>query len=266
MIYCKLKGGLGNMFFQIAAAKAIAIDCNTDCSFPNLDSHLHYLNSDKTYNPSLKHSNEYKDFLGHLNTSPHASAKTAVYPFEYTPSPLFKEDVIIDGFFQSEKYFVTHREEILDFLTPSLKTLHTIIVGKYKSIIKGKTTSIHVRRGDYVKHPNHHPVQSVEYYNEAIELVKDKTDRFIIFSDDIQWCKDNLKVNNSVYIQNEKDYIELYLMSFCNNNIIANSSFSWWGAWLNRNENKIVIGPSKWFGPAIKHDTSDILPKSWIKI
>jgi len=139
-------------------------------------------------------------------------------------------------------------------------------VDKYNFLKNKKTTSIHVRRGDYVNHPNHHPTQSLEYYLEAIKILKDETELFLVFSDDINWCKENIKLDNVVYIENEKDYIELYLMSVCTNNIISNSSFSWWGAWLNKNEDKKVIGPLKWFGDAIKHNTGDVLPENWIKL
>lgn len=92
------------------------------------------------------------------------------------------------------------------------------------------------------------------------------TDLFIVFSDDIEWCEENLPKDNFYYIKNEKDYIELYLMSMCNNNITCNSSFSWWGAWLNKKEDKKVIGPKIWFGSAINHNTDDIIPQSWIKL
>ena len=265
MVYCNLKGGLGNMMFQIAATKSIAIDNDTDCSFPNLDSHLNYLNQETTYNPKLKHSFEYRDLFKNLKKTPINCRKILTYPFEYVNIKLPKSDIIIDGFFQSEKYFVHNREMIIDYMKPPQKVFNTI-QEKYKEHLKNKTTSIHVRRGDYVAHQSHHPTQTLDYYNEAVNTVKDKTELFLIFSDDIKWCKDNLKIKNSVYIENEKDYIELYLMSLCDNNIISNSSFSWWGAWLNNNRNKIVVGPKRWFGPAIKHDTSDILPESWIKL
>jgi hypothetical protein len=265
MIYCNLKGGLGNMLFQIAAAKSIAIDNNTDCSFPNLESHLHYLNSDTTYNPILNHGGEYRSFLSKLQITTTTTKNVVRYPFNYIQSQSFDSDVIIDGFFQSEKYFIHNRQVILDFIKPTSEILD-IINDKYGDIVNGKTTSIHIRRGDYVKHPNHHPVQSLEYYNKGMGLLKDKTETFVVFSDDIEWCKNNLKGNDIIYINNEKDYIELYLMSLCNNNIISNSSFSWWGAWLNKNNNKVVVGPNKWFGWAINHDTSDLIPELRIKM
>jgi hypothetical protein len=263
MIYCYLKGGLGNMLFQISATKSIAIDNNTDCSFPNLNSQLHLINSDSVYNPKIKHGLEYKTLLSNLQTTTPTTSTVRNYPFHYIESPK-TDNIIIDGFFQSEKYFVHNKDSILEFL--NFKEIEKIVTSKYNTLLNDRTTAIHVRRGDYVRHPNHHPTQSIDYYNTAIDILKDKTDNFLVFSDDIEWCKQNFKIDNIIYIEGEKDYIELYLMSLCDNNVISNSSFSWWGAWLNQNNNKIVIGPKQWFGPAINHDTSDILPESWIKI
>lgn len=264
MIYCNLRGGLGNMLFQISASLSFAIDLDTECSFPNLDTHLAYLNNDNTYNPKLKHSFTYKSLLPDFKTTPPINISVCSFPFEYKKIDIGIE-TIIDGFFQSEKYFSHNRAEILKILGPK-EFITEIIDREYGDLLKKRTSSIHVRRGDYVNHPNHHPVQDIEYYKKGIDILKDDTDVFLIFSDDITWCKENISTPNSVYIENQKDYIELYLMARCNNNIIANSSFSWWGAWLNTNENKKVIGPEKWFGPAIKEYAGDILPDTWIKI
>ena len=262
MIYCNLKGGLGNMLFQIAATKSLAIDNDTNFCFPNLISHLKYLDLDDFYNPSLKHSFDYLRIFKELNHSPiEQNIKTLTFPFEYVKVGDIKEDVLIDGFFQSEKNFSHNRQNILDMFVFDFD-----LASKYDVLKNKRTTSVHVRRGDYVNHPNHHPTQSLEYYLKGIDMLKDETDLYVIFSDEINWCKDNLKLDNAVYIENEKDYIELYLMSLCDNNIISNSSFSWWGAWLNENPRKKVIGPLKWFGSAIQHNTGDILPEDWIKI
>ena len=114
---------------------------------------------------------------------------------------------------------------------------------------------------------NFHPQQSLDYYKQAIETVgPDKT--FVIFSDDIEWCKQNLDfIGSKFFISGNKDYEDMYLMSLCNNNIITNSTFSWWGAWLNKNENKIVISPKIWFGKNNSHlDTSDLYCDKWIKL
>ena len=98
------------------------------------------------------------------------------------------------------------------------------------------------------------------------DSLKNDTDYFLVFSDDIEWCKNNITGDNIVYIDSEIDYIDLYLMARCDNNIIANSSFSWWGAWLNKNENKKVVAPTLWFGQVVGEDTNDIIPENWIKI
>ncbi len=264
MIYCNICGGLANMLFQIAATKSIAIDNNLDYSFPNLNSHLDYLNNENNHNNLLKHSLEYLTILKPLNTEKFNNINEHIkYPFNFEIKSI-SDNVIIDGFFQSEKYFKHNREAILDMFDFSLYTNY--VLEKYSYINNKKCSSIHIRRGDYVRYPNHHPTQSLDYYLSGIEMLKDKTDIFLIFSDDIQWCKENLKIDNGIYIENEKDYIELYLMSLCDNNIISNSSFSWWGAWLNKNKNKIVIGPKLWFGSAITESDKDIIPEDWIKL
>ncbi len=269
MIYCNLKGGLGNMLFQIAAVKSLAIDNQREFSFPNLNSHLGYLTYDNVYNPKLNYAYEYLLYFNKfksLKTNPPTNGfKTIRYPFEYLDIPLPNDDVFVDGFFQSEKYFVHNRKQILELFEIDNDIKESIKL-KYCDLLILKTSAIHVRRGDYVNHPNHHPTQDLEYYLKGMNILKPMTDKFVIFSDDIEWCKENLIGDDIIYIENEKDYIEMYLMSLCDNNIISNSSFSWWGAWLNKYENKMVIGPTKWFGSAIQNNTNDIIPDSWIKI
>jgi hypothetical protein len=262
-----LKGGLGNMLFQIAAGISFSIKSNTDLSLINLYSHFEYLNADQTYQPKLKHSfeylklNQFKNFRD--KPTPIEPLKLITFPFEYVDY-LPPCDHIIEGFFQSEKYFINQRQNILSYFRPSDEIKK--ILKKY-DFANFKTTSIHVRRGDYLNNPDYHTVQSKEYYYEAIEITKNKTDKYLIFSDDLEWCKNNFKGEEFIFIENEKDYVEIYLMSLCNNNIISNSSFSWWGAWMNENDQKIIIGPKKWFGPKDKTLTDkDIIPEKWLKI
>lgn len=267
MLYCNLKGGLANMLIQMAAVKSIAIDNQTDCSFPNLEYQLNLINDETWHNPKVKHAFEYNIIFEKMNTSqPTKRIGLIQFPFDYKKIEVPKDnDYYIDGFFQCEKYFIHNRKELLEWFKMPIRIKEKIDL-EYSHLFKQKTTSIHVRRGDYIKFPNHHPVKTLDYYNTCIENIKNETDLFIIFSDDIEWCKNNIKLDNCVYIENERDYIEIYLMSLCNNNIIANSSFSWWGAWLNKNENKKVFGPKIWFGPEKNFPSQDILPESWIKI
>ena len=127
------------------------------------------------------------------------------------------------------------------------------------------TVSLHIRRGDYLKQQHNHPVQSLEFYNKALELIGDY-ENLLIFSDDIDWCEKNLNYSNMTFVKGLTDIENIWLMSMCQHNIMANSSFSWWGAWLNNNPNKIVVSPKLWFGNNLKLNTKDIIPKDWIKI
>lgn len=177
----------------------------------------------------------------------------------YTYSPLPKNDnILFEGYFQSEKYL--NREKILKLYSIDNDTMN-YIKKKYSKIISN-SVSIHVRRGDYIYKQDRHPVIDISYYNQAIKYFN-YCDNFLIFSDDIEWCKKNFTGNKFIFIEGEADYIDLWLMSLCNHNIIANSSFSWWGAWLNQNPNKKVISPKIWFGPNKKLDTRDLIPLDW---
>jgi hypothetical protein len=186
--------------------------------------------------------------------------------FHYTPIPKINGNIKLVGHFQSEKYFIEHRDKILELFEID-NTTKTYLSEKYGDIINQDTCSIHIRRGDYLGLPNYHPTQSIEYYKESIQIIGEEK-HFLVFSDDIEWCKENFGfLINKTFISDNKDYEDLYLMSMCKNNIIANSTFSWWGAWLNNNENKQVIIPSKWFGVSNSHlNTNDLYCDKWIKL
>jgi hypothetical protein len=267
MIYLSLKGGLGNMLFQIAAGFSFSIKNNTKLGFLNLNDHLNYLNLDNTYNKKLNYSYDYLKLnqfkINDINVDKSITYNTYEYPFEFIDF-IPPDNSIINGFFQSEKYFNDNRNEILNYFQPTQYILNCL---KKYDFVKYKTTSIHIRRGDYLNNKDLHTVQSIDYFNFAIETLKEKTEKYIIFSDDIDWCKLNFIGDQFIFIENEKDYNELYLMSLCDNNIISNSSFGWWGAWMNKNNNKIVIAPEKWFGPAnYQYSDKDIIPENWIKL
>jgi hypothetical protein len=259
------------MLFQIAATKSLSLDLNSDCCFPNLYPHLNYLNQENVFQPELNHCFEYLNIFNHFcYERNHPDRKSITnnlpliqYPFYYQ-NINHGDHVNIDGFFQSEKYFKHNRDLVLDFL--NFNSLEEYVRAKYSNILNNQITSIHVRRTDYVSNQNHHAVQSINYFQKAIQILEKETSHYIIFSDDINWCKLNFDMKNITFIENEKDYHEIYLMSLCNNHIISNSSFSWWGAWMNKNKNKTVIAPKKWFGPAKQESSIDIIPETWIKI
>jgi len=120
-----------------------------------------------------------------------------------------------------------------------------------------------VRRGDYLNNKDHHPVLPISYYQKAIGAFSDA--QFVVFSDDISWCKSHFDFSDTLlFIEDNDEVTDLYLMSLMKHHIIANSSFSWWGAWLCQNPDKVVIAPQLWFGPAaVDHDTKDLIPEVW---
>ena len=268
MIYCNLKGGLGNMMFQIAATLSIAKDNNTQAIFPNLKKHLNYLNEEKTHNPSLNYADQYHflNIFKKLNCwDQNISLKIYNFPFHYENLKIENPNCEINGFFQSEKYFINNKDYIKYVFTIDEFILNKL-QNTYKNVLDCNSTSLHIRRGDYLKLKNHHPLQNMDYFKNAIELTKQNTEKYVVFSDDIEWCKSKFQGNRFIFIENERDYVELYLMSLCKNNIISNSSFSWWGAWLNSNENRVIISPKQWFGQYIKENDSDIIPQNWKRI
>jgi hypothetical protein len=171
------------------------------------------------------------------------------------------DNVNLHGYFQNENYFKDFSEEII-----SCFSFRKEIMEKGSISIDDDSVSVHVRRGDYLKFLDHHPVLDRDYYIEAIRKIGSKN--VYIFSDDIGWCKENINIDGFVlnFIEEPDPYVSLYLMSSCSNNIISNSSYSWWAAWLNKKEDKKIIGPRVWFGPSMQKDTSGVLPESWIKM
>ena len=192
---------------------------------------------------------------------------------EYKPSNLYREphyhhkaipyspDLCIVGYFQSEKYFF-HNEKIIKDLFSIDTESERLIERKYGDVLKEKPVSVHIRRGDYLSSGGAHPTCTREYYNNAFSLFPPDTS-YLFFSDDISWCKENFTGDNYHFSEKNEDFIDLYLMSKCSHNIIANSSFSWWAAWLNNNTSKRVISPKNWFGANLNHDTRDVRPKKW---
>lgn len=185
----------------------------------------------------------------------------------FQPQIFDMDDVYLSGYWQSEKFFSNISDEICE-LYGSLKINN---YSKYdEQILSTESVSLHVRRGDYVNNSLHGNVCNLNYYTRAVEYVSNKIDKpkFFIFSDDISWCRENLQVNDAVYVDENKgkhSYLDMRLMSMCKHNIIANSSFSWWGAYLNANKSKIVIAPTRWFNCS-DIATGDLIPNTWSKL
>ncbi len=178
------------------------------------------------------------------------------------------KDKYIYGYFQSEKYF----DNIKDIIKRDF-TSWDILDNDNKQILndikKNNSVSIHIRRGDYLKIADTQGICTLLYYQRAIEKICSiiEKPKFYIFSNDISWCKKNLDIKNAIFIGHNdgiNSYKDMQLMSNCQHNIIANSTFSWWGAWLNSNKKKIVISPNQWMQST--NGTGDIIPENWIKI
>jgi len=289
MIIMRLKGGLGNQLFQYALGRHLSITKNVplqlDTSSYKVDSlreyrlfpfHIHAIATEKL--PFFATDGKAR----HLNRIVQAIRGLFSKPFQIIREPNFSFDAAVfqcsdqtylDGFWQSEKYFLP----ITKILREDLQ-LKTTIDGDLQEIADQiRTTnavSIHVRRGDYISNPTttaFHGVCDVEWYEKAVNALESRvTDAtYFVFSDDYEWAKANLCFrSNMVFVSpspDGKEAQDMHVMSLCQHNIIANSSFSWWAAWLNSNPNKIVIAPEKWFasGP---QKTADLIPANWLRI
>jgi len=171
----------------------------------------------------------------------------------------------IEGYFQSEKYFIDSELEIRKQFIFKKEILDSAVT--FINSIRGKPlVSLHVRRGDYISLQSAHPLCTMEYYNFAISELESLLGevRVLVISDDIEWCKQNFIGEKYVFSEGCSGIEDMARMSLCDHNIIANSSFSWWGAWLNNHKNKLVYAPEKWFGPKFaNHSLVDLFPEKW---
>jgi len=256
MISANLKGGLGNIMFQIATTYALAIDNDDKCIFKHQTSNQHGT-------PSIDNANGILSKVS-FTTAEGFNPKFAYREphFYYNKIP-YANNLLLDGYFQSEKYFSHRRKEIINLFSPT-EEMDEYLTSKYSHLFANETIGVHVRRGDYLSLPNHHPVCDKNYYEKALSLfTNEKEYDIIMFSDDIKWCKDNFDSSFN-FIVGEEPAMDMFLMSKCSHNIIANSSFSWWGAWLNENNGKRVVAPNKWFGKTMNHhNTDDIYCSEW---
>jgi hypothetical protein len=252
-----LRGGLGNYIFQIATAYMISKRDNKDLKVDYSDISVIHKQIETYFDNIFKKI----EFVGKQS---YDNSHVNEDPITYREIPKMGGNVHLTGYYQNEMYF-SHIESDIKELFEIDENTKNYLMEKYGNLLKSETCSLHVRRGDYVNKQNFHPLQTIEYYKNAINIMGEEKN-FLIFSDDIVWCENNLSfIKNKTFIKGNKDYQDLYLMSLCNNNIVANSSFSWWGAWMNNNQNKKVIYPSRWFNVSFL-DTSQIGCKNWIKL
>jgi len=286
LIIVKIIGGLGNQMFQYAYAKALekrGYEVKIDISsFDTYKLHGGYQLDKYNIDLSVSTREENKEFY-HDELFFKILKKVGFYTPKIVKekSLLFDDELLkvqdnsyVDGYFQSEKYFIDIRNILLKQF--AIKQSLSAYTKKIKSIIldKENSCSLHVRRGDFTNSTNIdiHGVCSLEYYQKAIEYLKRNCIdlNFFIFSDDMQWVRENLKLENAIYVDSKENRLpheDMYLMSLCSHNIIANSSFSWWGAWLNKNNDKIVVAPKRWFADDKSYNqSSDIAPDNWEKI
>ena len=279
-IRIKLSGGLGNQMFQFATGFAIAkknnVRLSLDLSYINrrqlfngfelqkifdIYSKVSFLNKSLSFN-----SINFKEILNKFDTTFY---KFKEPHFHYTANILnIPDHSFLDGYWQSELYFSDYAKEIkkiFNFYDLLDEQNHQIA----KDINQNNSISIHIRRGDFLlKQNNNHSTDLKEYYLKAINETSKffKNPKYFIFTDDPSWVTDNFILNHSYIVvdvnHGSKSFLDMYLMSLCKSNIIANSSFSWWAAWLNDKKDKVIYAPKNWFNDkSICID--DLIPNSW---
>lgn len=287
MIVTKLTGGLGNQMFQYAAGRYLSLKCNEELYFDVEDYakikmhngyELHnFFIQEKFFKKTifdkvlLKFENVNRLFSKFSPTRLNYHKESKYFCFDERLTNL-SGSVYLDGYWQSYRYLELIESQLnkdFEFRIPPVYFNRFLI----KEIHEVNSVSVHVRRGDYLSNKifsKVHNVLDVEYYVRAFEIIKREISDpfFFVFSDDIEWAKKKFEGYNScTFVSNpEQSSIEdLRLMRACKHNIIANSSFSWWGAWLNPNPNKIVIAPKQWL-KTDQESNSDLMPKEWIRI
>ena len=257
IVTCRPLGKLGNRMFQVAAA-------------------LGYAAKYHTHQPVVA-----DDFPGPWRETVFRKLQYGSIPteimtisdpadFTYLPIPPYPScSVAISGYMQSEKYFEHCRDLVRETFSFPEEIL-TTVANRFGADLAQQPVSIHVRRGDFLEKQQYHPVQSKAYYLRALDLLAQSVEvrRILCFSDDPEWCKVNFGEDSRIQVvEGQQDVYDMALMSLCSHHVIANSSFSWWGAWLNPKADKIVIAPKNYLGSAFSNLTDrDLIPREWIRL
>lgn len=265
-------GRLGNQMFQYAGLRGIAANKNYDWVIPKPDS---YGDSNYGLFDCFEMSSVTENNFGFVDGQ---SIQTGCFHFSKDFFDACPDNINLHDYFQSEKYFenvsdiirqdFTFKKEILDACLEVVSDLKDPIF-------------IHVRRGDYLKQTDSHPVCPISYYEKSLKHFKSESP-VLVFSDDLNWCRENftddrfmIPTENPIYnhtadsgdgrVKSFIPYYDLCMMSLCSGGIIANSSMSWWGAWLIKNPSQPIVAPSPWFGSNYSHFImDDLIPSSWI--
>lgn len=285
MIITKIHSGLGNQLFQYATGRRLAAYRKTElkldiCDFPYYKIRqyglLHFNISATIATPSEIDAMRYHRWLGLEKIYRRFTGERPINERNHVREPFFqfypevmnaKNNSYVWGFWQSERYF----KDIEGILKKELTVAHPITErGRYYAnlIQNSESVCVHVRRGDYLT-DSFFDVCPVEYYQNAFQkllyLVPDA--QIFVFSDDLAWVKQHIQFPSpTILVAGNPDYEDFRLMSMCRYFIIANSTFSWWSAWLSDYSNKIVYAPKKWFADDIDKDTSDLIPTSWVQV
>jgi len=293
MIFLKINGGLGNQMFQYTAALVLSLKHNTKVGIDLSEIEKNNGKTNFTYRDfqldSIFKLSNYKiippftySFI--INDSFFDKIKRKLIGGSYflekdlsyqNEFENCKKNTYIEGYFQSEKYFIALRQEILNQFTFN-SNVNSQTKSLAEKINQKPSIAIHIRRGDYIKNKTinqTHGSCDLDYYKRALKHFDLNKYQLYFFSDDINWVKKNfdfITKNSCNFIDwnnSTESWQDMYLMSLCDNFIIANSSFSWWGAWLSTNSNKKVIAPKVWFKDKIKNkQTNDLIPNSWARI
>lgn len=293
MVIVRLIGGLGNQLFQYAAGRHLAILHRTDLklditAFENYHWRVYSLKPFQIHEVFAT-----REELAAFRRTPQSGLPRIVSSVNRRLNPLYRfsvleeshlrpfdpnfskthKNVYLDGYWQSQKYFSDIQDVIRqEFCIKYEQDSQSKEIGKM--IADTDSVSIHVRLGDYVSNPQINRVHgtcSLEYYQGCVKRIGEKISQphFFVFSDDPTWVKANLCLDYPmtfvVHNDASRDYEDLRLMSMCKHHIIANSTFSWWGAWLCENPRKIVIAPQKWFGDS-SINADDLIPQGWLRL
>jgi hypothetical protein len=255
-ITCHMIGRLGNQMFQVANAYTQAALHKRRLILPLKDTAV------EPYLKNVFSSLQDNFVIDHAPVEEDVHVINGTFNFtQYYPHP--NKCTVFRGFYQSEKYFIEKASEIKKLFGPTKEFVEKAYK-EYPQLTHGPVVGINVRRGDYLNFPTRHPVITLDYIYEALKNTPEAK-YHIVVSDDIEWCKENIKLPNCVFAT-FVEHEALWLLSLCHHFVISNSSFSWWGAYLSNYINKVVVTPDTWVGPDIVDNMQDVWCPDWVKI